>query len=536
MWYNDKGRFSRYVNDINIPANTYFTISYDVLEYNSDFLPLQFVVYFTDGTSSTLYNGTTYNGGTWQFDKTIRTIVIYQEGSKPVGTYAKFTNFQLELGNVATPYEPYFVTSSTNVTQAKSHELKAIWTANKLTFANQTITKTFNANSSQTANVTVASNGTGTYTYSKVSGESDITVSSSGEITIPGGKTAGSYSVVIRAADSNSGATKDATYTITINKANISSTVSMSDYYYGGTLPTPSVSSNPGSGTVTYYYNTTNSSSNGTAWSNVTSSKTLAVGTYYMYAIIGATTNYNSKTTATVAFQVKAKTAEWEIETDSGATGLSVGDLVKPKNASVENEKFYVIGIGTQTDPVVTLLAQYCVDWETTNSQNSTMGVYNASTEKTPGTLPFRSDWEASDANIYSASDIKSYVDAYVSRFTAQSVGMTLQDVEINPTTHATAKGRLMWGSAYYDWDVEPPEYISGTGETNQLIEGGFTNILFGTINKMNYWLGSPREDILDDAMSVYGREDIVASFYVDNETYYALRPVIEVLDSRITY
>ena len=97
--------------------------------------------------------------------------------------------------------------------------LYARWIPNELTFDNQTITKTFST-SSQTANVTVATNGTGTYTYSKVSGESDITVSSAGVITIPASKTANTtgYTVVIRATDSNSGATKDATYTIKINK------------------------------------------------------------------------------------------------------------------------------------------------------------------------------------------------------------------------------------------------------------------------------------------------------------------------------
>ena len=126
-------------------------------------------------------------------------------------------------------------------------------TAKPLVFDDQTITKTFST-SSQSANVTPASNGTGSYTYSKVSGESDITVSSGGVITIPASKAANTtgYNVVIRATDSNSGATADATYTIKINQANCKLAVSNpanktpDDTYDLSTLVTANA------GTVTY--------------------------------------------------------------------------------------------------------------------------------------------------------------------------------------------------------------------------------------------------------------------------------------------
>ena len=42
----------------------------------------------------------------------------------------KFNNLQLEKGNTATEYEPYFVTNSTTVTQDKNHTLTAIWEKN----------------------------------------------------------------------------------------------------------------------------------------------------------------------------------------------------------------------------------------------------------------------------------------------------------------------------------------------------------------------------------------------------------------------
>lgn len=44
---------------------------------------------------------------------------------------ATISNFQLEEGDTATEYEPYYITSSTKVTQDKNHTLKAIWEENE---------------------------------------------------------------------------------------------------------------------------------------------------------------------------------------------------------------------------------------------------------------------------------------------------------------------------------------------------------------------------------------------------------------------
>lgn len=82
----------------------------------------------------------------------------------------------------------------------------------------------------------------------------------------------------------------------------------MSGYTYGGTKSTPTISGNTSGGTVTYYYNTTDSNSGGTAWSNVASSSSLAVGTYYIYATVATTTNYNAATTQPVAFTISGIT------------------------------------------------------------------------------------------------------------------------------------------------------------------------------------------------------------------------------------
>ena len=45
------------------------------------------------------------------------------------------TKVQLEEGSTATPYEPYYITSSTTVVQDKDHTLKAVWIPNTYTIS-----------------------------------------------------------------------------------------------------------------------------------------------------------------------------------------------------------------------------------------------------------------------------------------------------------------------------------------------------------------------------------------------------------------
>ena len=91
-----------------------------------------------------------------------------------------------------------------------------------------------------------------------------------------------------------------------IAKASIGTpTVTMAGYNYGGAVSAPAIEVYSGEGTVTYYYNTANSTTGGTEWKDITST-TLAAGTYYMYAVIEETDNYNNYTTATTSFTVAA--------------------------------------------------------------------------------------------------------------------------------------------------------------------------------------------------------------------------------------
>ena len=113
----------------------------------------------------------------------------------------------------------------------------------------------------------------------------------------------GTYTYVV--TFTKDGYSKSCEFTVTIEKATPSCTVKMADYTYGETPSNPALTGTTGNGTVAYYYNTTNSNEGGAEWTNTTA---LDAGTYYMYAAIGAATNYNAYTTPTKKFEVKKAT------------------------------------------------------------------------------------------------------------------------------------------------------------------------------------------------------------------------------------
>ena len=92
---------------------------------------------------------------------------------------------------------------------------------------------------------------------------------------------------------------------VKVNKAAQSGAVLMYNYTYNETPATPDLTEQKGDpkATVTYYYSTTRTNSGGTEWKNI-GPTTLNAGTYYMYAVIGATENYNAYTTEAKAFEV----------------------------------------------------------------------------------------------------------------------------------------------------------------------------------------------------------------------------------------
>ena len=104
--------------------------------------------------------------------------------------------------------------------------------------------------------------------------------------------------------DGNAYTEATGTATVKVDKAQQYGKVSMKFYIYGETPSTPSLTDRTGDGSVTYYYNTTNSNSGGTEWKNI-QPDTLSAGTcYYMYAELGETENYESLPTDFVQFWV----------------------------------------------------------------------------------------------------------------------------------------------------------------------------------------------------------------------------------------
>lgn len=170
--------------------------------------------------------------------------------------------------------------------------------AGSISYANTSVSKTF-GNASFTNELTKT--GDGTVTYS--SGNTSVATvnSSTGQVTIVG---AGSATITATVADTDNYTyeTKTASYTLTVSRANISPTVTMSGWTYGATASNPSVTGNSGNGEVSYEYKVSTA-----ADSTYTSTKPSDAGTYTVKAIIAQTTNYNSGT-ATINFTISKAT------------------------------------------------------------------------------------------------------------------------------------------------------------------------------------------------------------------------------------
>ena len=184
--------------------------------------------------------------------------ITYDENYVKDGTTNRQTVekvYNTELGTLGTPtrtgytFAGWFTEtaggtqiSSTTKTPVTDTTYYAHWNANPLNFANQTISKTFST-SEQKADITVASNGTGNYTYTekteKNSAQKDTNyISINGTtITIAANTPADTYTYVIVATDNNSKVTKEATYTIKIERAKTAN-AGASDKTYNGTNQT----------------------------------------------------------------------------------------------------------------------------------------------------------------------------------------------------------------------------------------------------------------------------------------------------------
>ena len=119
---------------INYANSISYTMSFDIWADSN--LSIDNRLYINDTTSTThnlssvetskkrLIGSFVYNNPSSQ-----RIVHIYPQ-SIPNNCNIYASNVQIEQGNTATDYEPYYVATSTTVTQAKNHTLTAIWEQN----------------------------------------------------------------------------------------------------------------------------------------------------------------------------------------------------------------------------------------------------------------------------------------------------------------------------------------------------------------------------------------------------------------------
>ena len=87
---------------------------------------------------------------------------------------------------------------------------------------------------------------------------------------------------------------------LTVNKANITPTVTLAGWYAGSTANTPSVTGNPGNGDVTYQYKVKDAADD-----TYSADVPTAIGSYTVKATVAATDNYNGGT-ATADFTISS--------------------------------------------------------------------------------------------------------------------------------------------------------------------------------------------------------------------------------------
>ena len=143
---------------------------------------------------------------------------------------------------------------------------------------------------------------------------------------------AGTYKFVVKIAD----VTAYAEFEIQRLDQNVE--FGVIDYTFGDSVEAPEVTGAQEDPVIEYYYTTENSNTDGTLWEN---SRSADPGTYYMYAKVCATTNYNEYVTQPVQFTVAKREAPTDITAadivktyDGKAYGITVtGDI--PEDAVV---------------------------------------------------------------------------------------------------------------------------------------------------------------------------------------------------------
>lgn len=148
--------------------------------------------------------------------------------------------------------------------------------------------------------------GEAAVTYYEGTGDTDYPENENASVN------AGTYKFVVKIAD----VTAYAEFEIQRLDQNVEFDVI--DYTFGDSVEAPEVTGAQEDPVIEYYYTTENSNTDGTLWEN---SRSADPGTYYMYAKVCATTNYNEYVTQPVQFTVAKR------EIIPAATTLKVGKV-----------------------------------------------------------------------------------------------------------------------------------------------------------------------------------------------------------------
>ena len=165
-------------------------------------------------------------------------------------------------------------------------------TTNVLTFNDQSKPVTYNPTSSQTVNISSATNGTGSYSYSIISGNDNSYFSISGTtITVKSNTPANTsgYKITVRVTDTNSKVTKDATITIIVNKKSVTKPTSPANKVYNAEEQNHGISVPEGTSIVT----------------NGSTLKATNVGTYDVIFTLNSNYKWSDGTTSNVTIQWK---------------------------------------------------------------------------------------------------------------------------------------------------------------------------------------------------------------------------------------
>ena len=405
-------------------------------------------------------------------------------------------------------------------------QLYARWTANQLNFANQTINITFSTGT-QTAGITGASNGTGSYTYTEkteknAAGTATNYISISGTtINIASSTPVGTYTYVITAKDNNSGVTKDATYTINVARAkNASASASNKTYngksqtgVTGGGITWSGTTSGIDAGT----YTATATPDGNHAWSDGTTGAKTITWTMNKKTVAvtwGTTTtfNYNGSEqapNASVASGVTGETINVTRTTGRNAGSYTstasissvTGGRAKAGNYTLSgNTKSFTINKVAAGNPTLTAVT---ATYDGNAHYVTVSGGYG-------GTINYRtstnnSSWGSWTTTKPSLTDVGTiYVQAYVAgdgnhNNTGATGSVTLK---MNPKTVA-----VTWGTTTtfnYNGGAQAPTAAATSGVANETINvtrttgtnaGSYTStasissVSGGRANKVNYTL-----------------------------------------------